>query len=493
MKIAMVASEVAPFSKTGGLGDVIGALPPELSRLGESVVVISPLYSMVRENAGERGPELMECPVAPLRVPVGDFEVEARLFESRLPGSEVKAYFLENDHYYDRPGLYTNPEDGGDYQDNSERFIFLCRGALEACKALGMEPDVFHCHDWQTGLLPIYLRYLYKEDLPGTASVFTIHNLAYQGLFWHWDMKLAGLPWELFNWRMLEYYGNLSFLKGGLVGAHVLTTVSQRYAEEIQTEEYGMGMEGVLRQRSNDLFGVVNGVDYNVWNPATDKLIVRNYSPEDQSGKQECKRALQEAFKLPVDDHAPLVGMIGRLADQKGFDLVAEALDELMERDLQLVILGTGQPSYHDLLADMASRFPDRIGVFLGFDDAVAHQIEAGSDMFLMPSRFEPCGLNQLYSLKYGTVPIVRETGGLADTVTDYNEETEKAATATGFSFKGDGKDVLVAAVDRALTVYRSNPETWQKLLSRGMQQDWSWVRSARTYRELYRKAVQEV
>jgi len=489
MDIVVVASEVAPFSKTGGLGDVIGALPQELSRLGEHVVVISPLYSVVRENARAHGLELEQCSVAPLHVPIGDFEVEARLFESRLPGSDVKVYFLDNDNYCARPGLYTNPENGGDYEDNNERFIFLCRGSLEACKALGMQPDVFHCHDWQTGLVPMYLRHLYRDDFPRAGSVFTIHNLAYQGLFWHWDMKLTGLPWELFNWRALEYYGKLSFLKAGLVGADVLTTVSRRYAEEIQTPEYGLGMEGVLRQRSNDLFGVVNGVDYNVWDPATDKLIARNYTPEDLSGKQKCKRALQEEFKLPADARTPLVGMIGRLVDQKGFDFVAEALEELVERGLQLVVLGTGQPHYHGLLRNMASRFPDNIGVFLGFQDSAAHRVEAGSDMLLMPSRFEPCGLNQLYSLKYGTVPIVRETGGLADTVTDYREGSEEAAT--GFSFQGEGKAALLEALDRALDLYRNDPDGWREIMLRGMEQDWSWGQSARRYRELYERAVQ--
>ncbi|MDP6439494.1 MAG: glycogen synthase GlgA [Candidatus Brocadiia bacterium] len=502
MKIAVVASEVVPFSKTGGLGDVIGALPRALEELGLEVTVISPLYAVVRTNSQQLGIELKECSGGAITVPIGDIEVEGRVLEGHVPGhgcrgTGVRVLFLENDAYFDRPGLYTSPRDGTDYQDNSERFVFLCRGALEACKALGVVPDVFHCHDWQTGLLPVYLKHLYREDFPRSGSVFTVHNVAYQGLFWHWDMKLTGLPWELFDWRMLEYYGNLSFLKGGLVGADKLTTVSRRYAEEIQTEEHGMGLEGVLLSRAADLCGIVNGVDYSVWNPEHDPAITRHYSPDDLSGKAECKRALQEVFELPLDQSVPVIGLIGRLVDQKGFDLVVAAMEELMARQVQLVFLAAGQPAYHEMLTQLRERYPARIGVRLDFDDALAHQIEAGSDMFLMPSRFEPCGLNQLYSMKYGTVPVVSETGGLADTVVECPDtgtgflfaatSAQKALAAGGGPIAGGE---MVRAIDRALKLYRDDADAWRALMLRGMAQDWSWGRSAQEYVEVFEEAA---
>ena len=493
MRIVFAASEVAPYSKTGGLGDVIGALPRALDALGEKVVVFSPLYTQVRDNARERGLPLKKRANLSFSVPIGDFQVAAHLVEGKLPDSGVTVYFLENDEYYDRPGLYTNPADGSDYQDNCERFTFLCRGAMEACKALGLTPDIIHCNDWQTGLIPVYLSRIYREDFPAAASIFTVHNIAYQGLFWRWDMSTTGLPWDLFNWKMLEYYGNLSFLKGGLVFSDALTTVSRQYAKELQTEEYGMGMQGVVKTRVADLYGIVNGVDYDTWRPETDRDIARNYSIEDLSGKKECKRALQAEFKLPQDESAPLIGMIGRLVDQKGFDLVVAALPEMVKRNAQLVALGTGEAKYHQLLTDMVEKLPGKVGVYLGFDEKLAHRIEAGADMFLMPSRFEPCGLNQLYSLRYGTVPIVSATGGLVDTVVDYSEAADEAGEATGFVFRPDSVQELIKGVDRAVWVYRKKPDTWTQLQQRGMKQDWSWNRSAQEYQQVYKKAVLRV
>ena len=491
MKIAIVAPEVVPCSKTGGLGDVIGALPGALDALGDEVIVISPLYRMVRESAEDQGLPLEEGAAPSISAPVGDFDVKARAVRGELPGTNVAVYFLENDKYYDRPGLYTNPEDGSDYQDNSERFIFLCRGALELLKKLDFDPDVVHTHDWQTGLVPVYLEHKYRDSFPETASAFTVHNLAYQGLFWHWDMKLTGLSWDLFNWKMLEYYGNLSLLKAGLVGADVLTTVSEQYAREIQTEEYGMGMHGVFQDRAGDLFGIVNGVDYNVWNPATDEDIESNYSLDDLSGKTECKRALQEEFDLPVEEDTPLIGMIGRLVEQKGIDLVADGMSDLMRRNVQMVILGTGEEYYHDILSNLAEKYPDQIGLHLGFDESMAHRIEAGSDMFLMPSRFEPCGLNQLYSMKYGTIPVVSATGGLVDTVANYEQGAGRESDATGFLFQTHCVVEMVEAVDRALRVHQNRPDTWRKMMQRGMKQDWSWDWSAERYREVYEKAME--
>ena len=485
MRIAMVGSEVAPFSKEGGLADVLGSLPAALAELGEDVCVISPLYRGVREAAERLGRPLELVEGGRFGVPIGSATVAGEVWQSVLPGTNVTAYFLRNDRYFDRDGYYTRGADHSDFRDNSERFIFLARGALELLRTIDWRPDVIHSHDWPTGLVPIYVEHVYADDFAQTATVFTIHNIAYQGIFWHWDMNLAGLPWSLFNWRMLEYYGNLSFLKAGLVGADVLTTVSETYSREIQGEEHGCGMHGVLQERADDLYGIVNGIDTSVWDPATDALIPAHYGPDDLSGKAECKRALQERFGLRAEPGVPLVGMICRLVAQKGLDLLAEALPTLLEGDVQFVVLGRGEPQYQALLSEMQEAHPGSFSVRLAFDDAAAHLIEAGSDAFLMPSRFGPCGLNQLYSLRYGTVPLVRATGGLADTVTDFSEEGLASGEATGFCFDAYDADELVGVVRRALRVY-GQPEDWRRLLRNGMRQDWSWRRSARGYVEVY-------
>jgi len=492
MQIAMVASEVAPYSKEGGLADVVGSLPPALAELGQEVFVISPLYRGVRQAAQKLGLPLRPVEGGRFSVPIGDADVPAEAWEATLPGTDVKVFFLQNDRYYDREGYYTKRSDNSDYQDNSERFAFLSRGALELCRSIGLRPDVIHSHDWPTGLVPIYVNYIYRADFPQTATVFTIHNIAYQGIFWHWDMRMAGLPWSLFNWRMLEYYGNLSFLKAGLVGADVLTTVSETYARDIQTEEYGCGMDGVLRERSADLYGIVNGIDTARWNPATDELIPARYSPDELSGKARCKAALQERFGLRPEQGVPLVGVVCRLVDQKGLDLLERALPALLGRDVQFAVLGRGELKYHASLSQIHSAHPRSFGVLLAYDEQAAHLIEAGSDMFLMPSRFEPCGLNQLYSMAYGTVPIVRATGGLADTVTDYSPDALERGEATGFTFEDYQPEALVEAVDRALTVF-ADREAWKRLMLNGMRQDWSWKRSARGYLEVYRKARQRL
>ncbi len=488
MQIAMVASEVTPFSKEGGLADVLGSLPAALSELGETVWVISPLYRGVRERADRMGSPLQRVPDGRFTVPIGDADVPATAWRSTLPGGGVEVFFLENDHYYDREGYYTNRSDYSDYQDNSERFVFLSRGALEMCKAVGLRPDVLHCHDWPTGLAPIYVKYIYEAEFPGTATVFTIHNIAYQGIFWHWDMNLAGLPWSLFNWKMLEYYGNRSFLKAGVVGADVLPTVSKKYGEEIQTEEQGCGMDGVLTERSEDLYGIVNGIDTDVWNPATDPLIPANFSADDLSGKALCKRALQEQYGLRQEPNVPLLGMICRLVDQKGLDLCRQALPQLLKNDLQFIALGRGEARYQTFLGRMQAEHPRSFGLRLAYDEDAAHLIEAGSDMFLMPNRFEPCGLNQLYSLKYGTVPVVRATGGLADTVVDYAAGGSGTQEANGFSFDEYTPAALMNAVVRALALYKDR-NAWRQLMLTGMRQDWSWKRSAREYLDVYRKA----
>ncbi len=492
MQIAMVASEVAPFSKEGGLADVLGSLPAALARLGEDVCVISPLYRGVRELAEDVGEPLEPVDGGEFSVPIGDGDIAGRAWLSYLPSQEVPVYFLECDRYYGRAGYYTTADGHTDYQDNSERFIFLSRGALEMSMAIGLEADIYHTHDWHTGLVPIYLKHLYAARFPATASVFTVHNIAYQGLFWHWDMKLAGLPWSLFNWKMLEYYGNLSFLKAGLVGADALTTVSTTYSKEIQTADFGCGMEGVLRERAEDLYGIVNGIDTQEWDPATDPLLAANYSADDLAGKAECKEALQRRFGLAQRDDVPLIGMICRLVDQKGLDLLEEALPQLQELKFQLVVLGQGHPRYHKFLQRAQEEDPERIAVLLRYDNEAAHRIEGGSDMFLMPSRFEPCGLNQLYSFRYGTVPIVRAVGGLADTVVDFSRERLDAGEATGFVFDPYEAEALVNAVRRAVGVFEQR-DVWRRLMRNGMRQDWSWERSAGEYIEVYRKALEKL
>jgi starch synthase len=488
MQIVMIGAEMAPYSKEGGLADVVRSLSGALSELGHEVVVVSPLYRGVRENAEDCGAPLERVEEGDFALPMGDRIVAGTVWRSTPPGTNVTAYFLQNDLYYDRDGYYTRRADNSDYQDNSERFILLSRGTLEMCKALGVRPDVIHCHDWPTGLVPVYLRHLYQEDFPDTATVFTIHNIAYQGIFWHWDMNLTGLPRSMFNWQMLEYYGNLCFLKAGLVGADVLTTVSRRYGEEIQSDEFGCGMQGVLRERSADLYGIVNGIDTSEWNPATDPLIPANYSAEDLSGKAECKAALQERFGIRRQRNVLLIGMVCRLVEQKGLDLLEEALPDLLGRDVQFVTLGRGEPRYQALLSEMQAGHPRSFGVLIEYNNEVAHLIEAGADAFLMPSRFEPCGLNQLYSMAYGTVPIVRATGGLADTVRDYRKGSRGPGKATGFVFEKYSAAALVGAVRRAVKAYGERVK-WRKLMLNGMRQDWSWKRSAGEYVEVYEKA----
>jgi len=486
MNIVVAASEVTPFSKTGGLADVAGSLPKHLAKLGHTVSVIAPLYRATRTA----GPEIQDTGRF-IDVKIMDKHVTGRIFESVLPGSEVPIYLISNDEYYDRDDLYFDKTKNADYADNCERFVFFSQAILETIRTLGIPADILHCNDWQTGLAPAYVKTLYAKTrgLAGLRTLLTVHNLAYQGVFWHWDMKLTGFDWELFNWRQLEFYGKLNCLKAGLVFADVLTTVSRRYAEEIQTEEFGCGLEGVLQERAGDLYGVVNGVDYTVWNPEHDTLIPATYSAADTSGKAACKKALLAAQNLPEREGVPLVGIISRLAAQKGFDIIELALDDMMKLDLQLVVLGTGERKYHDLLQAAAKRHPGKITVNLAFDNKLAHQIEAGCDMFLMPSHYEPCGLNQLYSLRYGTVPIVRATGGLADTVVGCHYETLENSTATGFTFKKYGPAELLGAIRQALDVYQ-RPEDWAKLVRTGMEQDWSWSRSASEYEQLYEKAL---
>lgn len=483
MKVVYLSSEVIPFAKTGGLADIAGAIPKCLQKLGIEITVFMPLYGIIKES---------KYPLTKIdiqfTVKIGDKLKSGYVYKGFLPDSEVPIYFIDNDQYYSRKGLYNYPCTIRDYEDNSERFIFFSRSSLEVIEKLNIYPDIVHCNDWQTGLVPVYLKtnYAKKECFKNIKTIMTIHNLAYQGLFWHWDMKLTGLDWSLFNSKQLEFYGKLNFLKGGIVFGDVVTTVSKTYAKEIQTPEYGVGLDGVLRERANDLYGIINGIDYTIWNPETDKFIVTNYGIKDLRGKQLCKKSLQRKYGLPEED-VPTVGMITRLTDQKGLDLIVDRFRDFMKLNLQFVLLGTGEQRYQELFRSYTKIFPAKVAVKLTFDEPSAHEIEAGLDMFLMPSRFEPCGLNQLYSLKYGTVPIVRSTGGLADTITDVRLEPVVNGKANGFSFKEYNSDQLLATIIRAIDHFK-NKTVWTQIMKNGMIQDWSWDRSAREYIALYKK-----
>ena len=461
MKIAIVASEVAPFSKTGGLGDVTGALPAALAAEGAETVTVSPLYRSVRAHAP--GATRLR-----IRVPVGSAVIEAPVHRMGT------FYFLEHDPYFDRDALYGTPL--GDYSDNVSRFIFLCRGALELLRLLGA-PDVLQLNDWQTGLVPIYVKTLYARSFTKTKTVFTVHNLAYQGLFWHLDMPLTGLDWKHYTWRELEFHDRLSFMKAGLVHADALTTVSPTYAREILTPELGCGLEGVLRERAGSLHGILNGIDMEEWNPETDPHLAANYSARSLQGKAQCKAALQFRFGLPARPDVPLVGWVGRLAEQKGMDLFLAAVDALRGEDVQFAVLGSGDKRLQDAVLAARGRNPERMAVHVAFDASLAHQMEAGCDVLAVPSRYEPCGLNQMYSLRYGTVPVVRATGGLADTVED---------GVTGFTFGPPTPEGLVEALRRAIRALRDR-KTWLRMMTEGMKRDFSWARSARRYLELFR------
>lgn len=484
----MATSEAVPFAKTGGLADVCTALACELARLGHEVVLFLPAY-----RSTLRSPVAFEPCGVEFDVPVGNRLVPGGLLRAQLPDSGVVVYLVDQPEFFDRNEFYR--ENGADYADNCARFTFFARATLEAIRLLDLQVDVLHCNDWQTGLIPAYLAIEYRHSriYQSIATVLTIHNLAYQGLFPAAEMAVTGLDWKYLNWKQLEFWGKLNLLKAGLVFADALTTVSPRYAAEIQTPDQGCGLEGVLNERAADLTGILNGIDDNQWNPARDTLIAAPYDVTNWlSGKAHCKAALQEQLGLPREPRTPLVGLVGRLADQKGWDLVGKVLaDWAGTEEVQWAILGRGEQPYHDLLGEMSRRYPQRVAARFEFSDALAHRIEAGADLFLMPSRYEPCGLNQMYSLNYGTVPVVRSTGGLADTIVDTNAESLANHSANGFRFDEYSAEELEATLRRAIEVYRNSPATWQQLVETGMRQDWSWRRSAQQYLELYERVVQ--
>ncbi len=472
MEILFVASEVAPFSKTGGLGDVAGALPRALAARGHAVSVVTPRYGSIDPAA---------LGLKPLHRAVHVRGEATTLWVRR---ERAPVYFVEHERFFGgRGGLYG--EGGHDYGDNAERFAYLARAALALPAALGLRPRILHVNDWQAGLLPFLLRHEHARDpaVSGARTVFTIHNLAYQGVFPKSVVPVLGLPWDVFRYEAMEFHDQLSFMKAGLTFADALTTVSPTYAREILTPEGGASLDAVLRHRQPDLHGILNGIDTAEWDPRTDPHLPARFHAGDLSGKAACKAAVQRELGLPERPDAPLLALVGRLAEQKGVDLVVAALPALLGQDLQVALLGSGDPGYQAALSRLAGERPERLAVRIGFDEGLAHRMEAGADLFLMPSRFEPCGLNQMYSLRYGTVPVVRAVGGLEDTVEDYDGWNR----GTGFKFRDYHPHALTLAVRRALDVYRDR-RAWAGIVRRGMAEDNSWDRSAARYEALYRQ-----
>ena len=474
LRILFVSAEVHPFAKTGGLADVSGALPAALNQLGHDIRVIMPKYPCT-SKAGKK----MQSLRIPLTIP--GFKQKGTLFQSELLDN-VPIYLIKQDQYYNRKHIYGEP--GSDYPDNVERFSFFCRAVLEATKKLDFRPDIIHCNDWHTGLIPVYL----KADpwFAKTKTVFSIHNLGYQGNFPYSSLKVTGLDESLFHTEGIEFYGQFSFLKGGLMFADTLATVSPAYSQEIQTPELGFGMEGILQKRSDHLYGILNGVDYTVWNPEIDSLISANYGPRSLSKKKQCRQDLIKMFSLQLDKNTPILCMITRLSEQKGIDLVMQAQETLNAWGISLLILGTGETRYESFFKNWSMERPDRIATALKFDEPLGHRILAGSDMLIMPSRYEPCGLTQMYALKYGTVPIVQDIGGLKNSIQEFNIKTGKG---TGFKIKAATEKNFLKSLQKALSCFNQT-KIWKKLMLNGMAKDYSWGSSAKRYSSLYYKTL---
>jgi starch synthase len=478
VRLTFVTPEIRPFSQTGGLGDVSESLPAALAAAGVEVTVVSPLYRSAARAIADAGLPTEDVDGPPLRIGPVDLPLRYRL----LTHAGCRVALVAHDGFYDRPALYVDPQ-GVDYPDNVARFAFLCRAAIALAHVLDAAPDIVHCNDWQTGLLPCYLR---AGALPGTRSVFTIHNLAFQGHAPAADVITAGLGWTWFHPEALEFYGGLNLMKGGLVFSDAITTVSPTYAQEIQTPAAGAGLDGVLRAHRHKLRGILNGIDVARWNPAADPLLPATFTPDDLAGKATCKRVLQERTGLPVDPTAMLLGAVGRLDWQKGMSLVCDAFRVLAPLRMQLVILGAGDPAIEARVRLLTTQYPGQVAATIGFDDRQAHLIEAGADAFLMPSLLEPCGLNQMYSQRYGTAPIVRATGGLRDTVTDHTPARLAAHMASGFSFDVPDSAHLAETVLRAWRLFTREPAAWRQLRGDMMRIDHSWARRAREYLALY-------
>ena len=490
LKILFVTSEVVPFIKTGGLADVSSALPQTLQEMGHQVRIVVPKYGAI----DERKYKIHEVVrLKDLTTNIGDKEVIFSLRSSFLVGKKarVQLYFLDNQEYFgSRHSLYSDPLTGKDFKDNHERFTLLAKSVFELIQKLGWVPDIIHCNDWQCGLIPAYLKTVFKDEelFKPVKSLFTIHNLAYQGQFAKSTFKATGLPDELNSEDGILLKGKVNFLKSGLQYADVINTVSEKYANEISTDkEFSAGLEGVLKKRKKDIYGIINGIDTAIWNPEKDNQIAKKYTIKTIENKIQNKKALADKFGFEFKEDVPIIGLISRLYDSKGFDLIQKVFKDLMKLDIRLILLGTGDKKYHQFFETAAGKHADKFTCYLGFDDQLAHLIEAGSDMFLMPSKYEPCGLNQMYSLVYGTVPIVRETGGLADTVNQYSA---KNTNGNGFVFKKYDAKEMLAEVKKAVELYKKDKKAWTKIMKNGMKSNFTWLSSSKNYVDLYKKVI---
>jgi len=481
MKVYMVSYEVYPFAKVGGLADVVGALPKMLKKQGIDVSIIMPLHKIVSKNSEKFGFNI-EPLYEKIPVPVLRTDQTFSVYKSEIPGSEVPVFLISNDYYFSADDVYNGP-------DLAEQSIFFSNASLELIKKLGSKPDIVHSHDWQSSLVPVYIKSVYRSEpsFNNTSTVLTVHNLGYQGVFDPKYLEFAGLPQYLFNVDGLEFYGQINFLKGAILFADIINTVSPTYANEIMTEEYGEKLDGVLRIRSDDLFGILNGIDYSEYNPATDKRIYANYDVSHIDKKKINKVRLQEDLGLPKNEDVALMGMITRLVDQKGLDLLSRIMDYVALFNMQFVVLGTGDARYENYFRSLEQRYPDKVKANITFDVELAQKIYAGSDMFVMPSRYEPCGLGQMYSLRYGTVPVVRYTGGLADTVKEYDPHSLEG---NGFGFRKYDAPYLLTSIAKALYFFNQEKKHWQRIIRNAMNTDLSWERSASEYVKLYEKAL---
>jgi len=480
MNILIATSEVVPYAKTGGLGDVCGALPQAFAKMGHNTKVFLPKYKSTDAHA-----HLMKKIDVSLQIAINGSTYELSCFSIKDKKLPLEYIFIANDNLFNRPELYMDKATGKDYKDNDDRFIFFNQAVLQVSKLISFKPDIAHVHDWQAALIPAYLKLNYQHDpfYTNCKSLLTIHNLAFHGMFPNKSFTKLGISTKLFYpTSPFEFYGKVNFLKAAIAYSDKITTVSKTYAKEIQTVEFGCGLEGVLKERSKDIVGILNGVDYKIWSPTRDSEIAFSYRPQNLSGKKANKIELLNVAKLPVRDKTPLIGIISRLSDQKGFDLIEEIADKLFSYNVQVILLGTGDKKYHELFKSLEKKYPDKCKAFLKFDNSLAHKIEAGADIFLMPSKYEPCGLNQIFSLKYGTIPIVRKVGGLADTVLPYNHST---GSGNGFVFEKYESSELLTSIQEALELY-SHRHKWTKLMKSAMAEDFSWQKSADQYIQLF-------
>jgi len=475
VRVLIAASEGSPFSKTGGLGEVIGSLHRELLGLGINSTLITPLYKGIKERFN-----LSDTKIS-IPINIGDRIYRAGVFSLKKENS----LFIDCPYFFERDELYGTSEGG--YPDNAERFIFFSRAILEAISSLDIYPDIIHINDWQTALIPAYTKTIYRERFGSTPTLLTIHNLGYQGIFPEYAYKLSALPYELFTPKGIEYYGNMNFLKAGIVYSTAISTVSPTYAKEILTPEYGFGLDGVLRDRKDTLTGILNAIDTELWNPAKDKFIAKNYIKKDISGKALCKDSLAKECRF--DRKNPILSMVGRLSSQKGIDIFAKASEEIIKEGINIIVLGKGDSEYEEILKGLANKYKKSFSLRLGFDEAFAHRVYAGSDIVVVPSRYEPCGLAQMIAMRYGSVPVARRTGGLSDTITDYMHLRERG---NGFMFLDYSPDALLNAIKRAICVYRE-PKKWNKIIVSAMRCDFSWSESAKKYISLYKTLIKRI